>query len=109
MKVRLSELISRVKIPIKILDREDYSLVTIRMNNKGIKLREKKSGAFIGTKSLYEVREGQFALSGIDARNGAYGIVPHELNGAVVSNDFWTHEINEKKIDRTFFSILIST
>jgi type I restriction enzyme S subunit len=109
MKVRLSELIRRVKIPIKILDKQEYSLVTIRMNNKGIKLREKKLGALIGTKSLYEVREGQFALSGIDARNGAYGIVPAELSGAVVSNDFWTHEINEKKVDINFFSILIST
>ncbi len=34
------------------------------------------------------VRTGQLVLSRIDARNGAIGIVPAELDGAVVSNDF---------------------
>lgn len=27
-------------------------------------------------------------MSKIDARNGAYGIVPAELEGAIVTNDF---------------------
>jgi type I restriction enzyme S subunit len=33
-------------------------------------------------------RQGQFILSRIDARNGALGIVPSELDGATISNDF---------------------
>ena len=33
-------------------------------------------------------RRGQFILSRIDARNGALGIVPSELDEAIVTNDF---------------------
>jgi type I restriction enzyme S subunit len=33
-------------------------------------------------------RRDQFILSRIDARNGAFGIVPDKLDGAIVSNDF---------------------
>jgi type I restriction enzyme S subunit len=38
------------------------------------------------------VRANQFILSRIDARNGAAGIVPEELDGAVVSSDFPTFD-----------------
>lgn len=34
------------------------------------------------------MRSQQFILSRIDARNGAFGLVPSSLDGAVVSNDF---------------------
>ncbi len=58
---------------------------------------------------MYEVKEGDFILSGIDARNGAFGIVPKELDGAVVTNDFWYFELNENIINKHFFLELTST
>ncbi len=36
----------------------------------------------------FVIRSGQLILSRIDARNGAFGIVPNSLDGAVVSTDF---------------------
>jgi len=58
---------------------------------------------------MYRVRAGQFILSGIDARNGAFGVVPAELDGAVITNDFWTHNIDTSIIDPDYFYWLTST
>ena len=48
---------------------------------------------------------GQFIYSRIDARNGAFGIIPAELDGAVVSKDFPVYEVDSAEI---MPSILIS-
>jgi restriction endonuclease S subunit len=58
---------------------------------------------------MYEVKPGDFILSGIDARNGAFGIVPDELDGAIVTNDFWYFEINEEIISKELFLELTAT
>jgi len=55
------------------------------------------------------VKAGDFILSGIDARNGAFGIVPDELDGAVVTNDFWYFKVDEEVIDKHLFLELTST
>jgi type I restriction enzyme S subunit len=44
------------------------------------------------------VRANQFILSRIDARNGAIGLVPESLDGAVVSTDFPTFALNVERV-----------
>ena len=46
------------------------------------------TGSEIVSSRRLAARTGQFILSRIDARNGAFGLVPDSLDGAVVSNDF---------------------
>lgn len=46
------------------------------------------------------VRANQFLISRIDARNGASGLVPLSLEGAVVSNDFPAFIINSNRLAR---------
>tara|TARA_R110001583_G_scaffold94312_1_gene237753 strand:- start:48 stop:1283 length:1236 start_codon:yes stop_codon:yes gene_type:complete len=58
---------------------------------------------------MYEVKKGDFILSGIDARNGAFGIVPPELDGAIVTNDFWYFKIDENIISKRLFLELTAT
>lgn len=71
-------------------------------------LREEKSGQDIKS-NMYHVNVGDFVLSGIDARNGAFGIVPKELDGAVVTNDFWCLEPKKSLLRKDFFLFLTST
>ena len=80
------------------MDEKKYKLVTVKLNHKGIVLREEKLGSLIKSK-MYEVKEGDFILSGIDARNGAFGIVPKELDGAIVTNDFWYFDIDKNIVE----------
>ena len=47
-------------------------------------------------------------MSKIDARNGAYGIVPAELEGAIVTNDFPVFDVDTEKIIPQFL-VLVST
>lgn len=104
----IGDFLKRIKRPIELNANQDYKLVTIKMNHNGVVLREKKKGIDIKSK-MYEVKEGDFILSGIDARNGAFGIVPSELNGAIVTNDFWYFEIDESIISKKLFLELTAT
>lgn len=106
--IKISEFLHRKKEPVKIDPNEEYSLVTVKLHHKGVVLREKKRGSLIGS-NMYKVSKGQFILSGIDARNGAFGIVPDELDGAIVTNDFWYFDVDEKRVKRDFFYWLTNT
>lgn len=104
----IGDFLKRIKRPMPLVDDQAYKLVTIKMNHNGVVLREHKLGALIKS-NMYEVKEGDFILSGIDARNGAFGIVPSELDGAIVTNDFWYFEIDENIISKKLFLELTAT
>lgn len=105
---QIGDFLIRIKRPIQLQPDKDYKLVTIKMNHKGVVLRGTKKGGEIKSK-MYEVKKGDFILSGIDARNGAFGIVPEELDGAIVTNDFWYFKIDENIISKKLFFELTST
>ncbi len=107
-KVKIGDFLKRIKRPVFLEDDKEYKLVTIQLHHKGVKLRGHKKGEDIKSK-MYEVKSGDFILSGIDARNGAFGIVEDDLNGAIVTNDFWYFELNKELIDKHFFLELTST
>ena len=90
----ISSLLARVKDAVDIEDDRLYKQVTVQMHNQGIVLRTRQYGSEIGTKKQFVIKAGQFLISKIDARNGAYGIVPPELDGAVITGNFWTYAIN---------------
>ena len=65
---------------------------------KGLTLRAKVAGANIAAPRQLRVSRGQFLISRIDARHGAFGIVPDHLHGALVSNEFPCFDINERVV-----------
>lgn len=107
-QVRIGDFLHRVKQPVKLEADKDYKLVTVRMHHNGVVQRELKKGKLIGS-NMYRVNTGQFILSGIDARHGAFGIVPEKLDGAIVTNDFWYFEVDENVVSRDFFLWLTTT
>ena len=106
--VFIGDFLHRIKRPIALDGEKHYKLVTIKMRHKGVVLRHEKVGSEIKSK-MYEVKTGDFILSGIDARNGAFGIVPKGLDGAIVTNDFWYFEIDKNIVDKHLFLELTST
>ena len=106
--IRVSEFLHRIKEPVELQPEQEYSLVTIKVHHRGVTLRNKTKGKLIGSK-MHRISKGQFILSGIDARHGAFGIVPDELDGAIVTNDFWYFDIDETKVKRDFFYWLTNT
>jgi type I restriction enzyme, S subunit len=106
---RIRDIIARNKTPVSVQDDVTYKQVTIRTNYKGVVLRGTQSGSTIGTKNQFSVSGGQFILSRIDARNGAFGIIPDELEGAIVTNDFLAFDINEDEVEREFFNVFLQS
>ncbi len=107
--VALGEVLTKRSETIALLPSETYREVTVRMWGKGVVLRRHATGAEIAADRRAVVREGQFILSRIDARNGAFGIVPADLDGAVVSNDFPSFEPVASRLAVSFLSWLSKT
>ena len=85
----------------------EYHEVTIKLWGKGIVSRGKvRGGDVVSTRRF--VRANQLILSKIDARSGAIGLVPPELDGAIVSNDFPSFDFRDiKRCDPAFIGWLI--
>ena len=106
---RIGDILTRNKTSVVVEDGVSYKQVTIRTNYKGVVLRGSQDGSAILTKNQSRVSAGQFILSRIDARNGAFGIIPEELEGAIVTNDFLAFDINEAEVERDFFNVFLQS
>lgn len=102
-KKKIGDFLNRIKIPIDILNDSTYKRITIKINHKGVSQRDETIGAKIGTKKQFVVRGNDFILSKIDARSGAFGIIPPELDKAIITGNFWTYEVNKRLIDTDWF------
>lgn len=99
----IGDLLHRVKLPVDIEDKEIYKRLTIRTNHKGVSVRDTEIGMRIGTKKQFLTRAGDFILSKIDARQGAFGIVPAEGDDAIITGNFWTYRVDTDEIDTEWF------
>ena len=67
-------------------EREKY--ITVLLYGRGVKERTINEGKIPVQFNAWVAHTGQLIYSRINAENGAYAIVPHYLDGAVVSKDF---------------------
>jgi len=95
----LGDLLTRSDKAVNINPLETYKQVTVKLWGLGVILRDIVSGSEISAAKRYEAKPGQFILSKIDARNGAFGLVPLDLDGAVVSGDFPVFDINPDRLE----------
>jgi len=103
---KIGNLLFRNKTAVKIADNISYKRATIKMNAKGILLRDCVVGNKIGTKNQFLIKSNQFLISKIDARNGAFGIVPEILNDGIITGNFWTFDVNIEKINLFYLTLL---
>lgn len=96
--VPLSDVLKPVVESMNIEDNALYNRLTVRLKGMGIILRDSIYGRLIGTKRQTVVHTGNLIVSKIDGKSGAFGLVPIELDGAIVTQDFMTFEIDETKI-----------
>ena len=80
-----------------------YKQITARLWGKGLTLRAEVPGSAIAAARQCRAKSGQFLVSRIDARHGAFGIVPEDLDGALVSNDFPCFDIDASRVLPHYF------
>jgi type I restriction enzyme S subunit len=107
--VPLGQLLVKNENTITLVPTEKYREVTIRLWGNGVVLRREVLGAEIAAGRRFRVSSQQFIASRIDARNGAMGIVPPELDGAVVTNDFPSFDTNGERLLPDFIGWLSKT
>lgn len=105
----LRDVLIRQKEAITVEDDAEYKRITIKMNGNGVLLRDEVIGDAIGTKRQFLVSSDQFVLSKIDARNGAFGIVPKSCDGAIITGNFWTFDVNSELADVKYLDFMSKT
>lgn len=107
--VHIGDFLTRNKTAITLEDEQIYKRVTIKINNGGVYVRDTEKGLNIGTKKQFVVNTGQFIFSKIDARNGAFGIVPKHVDDSIVTNDFPVFDIDLTRINAQFLVLIATT
>ena len=105
----LGEVLVKSKEQVDTNPHEQYKQVTIKLWGQGVVLRDEVDGSSIAGSKRFVVRPQQFILSRIDARNGAFGLVPDSLDGAVVSNDFPAFTPNSSRLRPAFLGWMSKT
>ena len=106
---KLGSVLDKSENWIEVQPDKEYSEVTVRLWGKGVNLRGTKIGSEIGSSRRLSVSEGQFIISRIDARHGACGLVPKNLDGAVVTNDFPVYTPKDNKILPRYLELISKT
>jgi len=106
---QLRDLLTPVKTKVHVDDPENAKLVSVKLHGKGAVRRALGEGKapkpFVGTRAS----QGQFIFSRIWARRGAMAIIPPELDGVVVTNEFPVFDIDAEKLDARYFHWLVQS
>ena len=94
-KVPLSDLLSLVSDPCRVDPRGTYPNLGIYSFARGVFGKPPIDGAQTSANTLYRVRRGQFIYSRLFAFEGAYAIVPEEMDGVFVSNEYPTFDVDQ--------------
>ena len=94
-EVKLEEILTAAAEPCEVDPETSYPNLGIYSFARGTFAKPSIDGASTSAKTLYRVRKGQFIYSRLFAFEGAYTIVPAELDGRFVSNEFPSFDIAE--------------
>jgi type I restriction enzyme, S subunit len=103
----IDEILSEIKRPILLEDNQRYELVTVKRRNGGVVSRGHLWGREILVKNYSQLQTGDFLISKRQVVHGASGIVPAELNKAIVSNEYLV-AVGNNEIATEFLTILAS-
>jgi len=107
--VELGKVIKQRKESIVIDDAKIYKRCRVQLYGNGVVLRDREGieGKEIKTKRQQVCKANDFLVAEIDAKFGGYGIVPTELNGAIVSSHYFLFEIDTTQLLSEFLEIVV--
>ena len=104
-RMPLHESLREIRRPANLKPDTHYRLVTVKRSRQGVEERGWLLGRDIKTKTQFYVSSGDFLISKRQIVHGACGLVPLELDGSVVSNEYAIVK-NKGRIDLTFLRYL---
>jgi type I restriction enzyme S subunit len=106
-KTRLGSFLRHRKEFFTLDDAVRYRRVRVQLHNKGTVLRDTVEGIELRTKKQQAARAGELLVAEIDAKVGGFGIIPPELDGAIVSSHYYLYAIDEEKCLRGWLNAFI--
>jgi type I restriction enzyme M protein len=106
-RIRLGEFLVPKRVEAVVEDDVEYDQVTVKLYGKGVTRRCRILGKDILTRPQIRAFGGHLIMSKIDARNGAFGLVPDELDGALITNDFPLFQVREDVILPTYLALIL--
>lgn len=107
--MRIGDVLQRVRDAVKVEDDEWYEAIKVKYYNGGVESRGKQKGRDIKSKRQFRVEQGQLVLSKIDARHGAIGVIPEELSGAIITNNFIVYRVDYTRALPEFMELLLTS
>lgn len=107
-RIKLRDLLDQKTERHSVQDENTYRLVTVKLKGRGVGLRSLTPGSEIKTDKWFFVRDGQLIMSRIDARNGAFGIIPIELDGAIVTSFFPVFQIKQTDVNPQYLLAMLT-
>lgn len=106
--VKLADIMHQTNNWVTIEDDIEYTRITVKLFNKGIVVRDIVYGSQFKTKKQQLVRAGQFVISKIDGKSGAFAFLPSELDGSIVTPDFPVFDVDEQKVLPEYLELILS-
>ena len=106
---RLGDLITRVRRPVEVHPDASYAEIGIRSFGRGVFQKEPVTGAALGNKKIFEVREGDLVFNIVFAWEGAVAIVSPADDGRVGSHRFPTYRAVHGQADVRFLRYFFET
>ena len=94
---------------LKMEDNESYKLITVKRRFGGITSRGNYLGKNVLVKNQFTIHEDEFVISKRQIVHGACGLVPKELEGAIVSNEYNVFRPVADKLDLDYFNRFSTT
>jgi type I restriction enzyme S subunit len=88
VETTFADVLQVVERKADVCDTTEYQLVTAKRNRGGIVPRTKLFGKDILTKTQFFIKSEDFLIAKRQIIHGACGVVPPELDGALVSNEY---------------------
>jgi type I restriction enzyme S subunit len=94
---------------VEVEDTVVYKRCRVQLHAQGIVLRDLVLGADVKTKRQQICTAGDFLVAEIDAKVGGFGIVPPELEGAIVSSHYFLFDIDTSLLDPRYLGHFLRT
>lgn len=107
--VKLSNVLKHRNEYITINDEQKYKRCKVQLYGRGIVLRDIAKGKDIKVKRQQVCQADEILVAEIDAKVGGYGLLPKDLEGAIVSSHYFLFQIDFEQIDKDYLDIYLKT
>lgn len=105
-EVRLGEVVRQSRRAVGLSEMGTYPLLGVRWYGEGAFLRETVGRQTSKASRFFEVSAGQFIYNRLFAGKGAFALVPPDLDGSFVSNEFPLFDTDANSLDPSFLRLI---